>query len=53
VLFGPVAEVYRETVTREIAACPGALPPLEAIVRGLQAAGDALAASSVLQGRVS
>jgi AcrR family transcriptional regulator len=42
VLFGPVAEVYRETVTREIAACPDALPPLEAIVRGLQAAGDSM-----------
>jgi AcrR family transcriptional regulator len=42
VLFGPVAEIYRETVTREIAGCPDALPPLEAIVRGLQAAGDTM-----------
>jgi AcrR family transcriptional regulator len=42
VLFGPVAETYRETVTREIAACPDALPPLEAIVCGLQAAGDTM-----------
>jgi AcrR family transcriptional regulator len=40
VLFGPVSDMQRETVTREIAACPDALPPLEAVVRGLQAAAD-------------
>ncbi|MCO5991759.1 TetR/AcrR family transcriptional regulator [Actinoallomurus rhizosphaericola] len=42
VLFGPVSEMQRETVTREIAACPETLPPLEAVVRGLQAAADAV-----------
>jgi len=42
VLFGPVSETQEEIVTREIAACPAALPPLEAVVYGLQAAGDTL-----------
>lgn len=42
VLFGPLADMQRETVTREIAACPAELPPLEAVVCGLQAAGDTL-----------
>jgi AcrR family transcriptional regulator len=42
VLFGPVSETQQEIVTREIAACPAALPPLEAVVCGLQAAGDTL-----------
>jgi AcrR family transcriptional regulator len=40
VLFGPVAEMQRDAVTREIGACPESLPPLEAVVRGLQAAAD-------------
>ena len=40
VLFGPGPERQREIVTREIAACPDALPPLDAVVRGLQAAAD-------------
>jgi len=42
VLFGPVSETQQEIVTREIAECPDALPPLEAVVCGLQAAGDTL-----------
>jgi len=42
VLFGPVAEGQREIVTREIAACPDGLPPLEAVVLGLRAAADAI-----------
>jgi len=42
VLFGPGSERQREIVTREIAACAGTLPPLDAVVRGLQAAGDAM-----------
>ncbi len=41
VLFGPVSESQREIVAREIAAC-GAVPPLDAVVRGLQAAADTL-----------
>jgi AcrR family transcriptional regulator len=40
VLFGPVSDQQRETVTRGIAACPDAVPPLEAVVHGLQAAAD-------------
>jgi AcrR family transcriptional regulator len=42
VLFGPVSETQQEIVTREIAACPAGLPPLDAVVYGLQAAGDTL-----------
>ncbi len=42
VLFGPVSEGQREIVTREIAACPAALAPLDAVVHGLQAAADTL-----------
>jgi AcrR family transcriptional regulator len=42
VLFGPLADMQQETVIREIAACPAELPPLEAVVCGLQAAGDTL-----------
>jgi AcrR family transcriptional regulator len=42
VLFGSVSENQQEIVTREIAGCPDALPPLEAVVYGLQAAGDTL-----------
>jgi AcrR family transcriptional regulator len=42
VLFGPVSEMQREIVAREIAGCPAALPPLDAVVRGLQAAADTL-----------
>jgi AcrR family transcriptional regulator len=42
VLFGPVAGAQQEILTREIVACPAALPPLEAVVCGLQAAGDTL-----------
>ena len=40
VLFGPVSELQREIVAREIASCPGQLAPLDAVVRGLQAAAD-------------
>lgn len=40
VLFGPLSDMQRETVAREIAACPDTLPPLEAVVRGLQSAAD-------------
>jgi AcrR family transcriptional regulator len=40
VLFGPVAESQREIVTREIAACPDALSPLETVVYGLRAAAE-------------
>lgn len=40
VLFGPLSDMHRETVAREIAACPDTLPPLEAVVRGLQSAAD-------------
>jgi AcrR family transcriptional regulator len=42
VLFGSVSETQQEIVTREIAGCPDALPPLEAVVHGLHAAGDTL-----------
>jgi AcrR family transcriptional regulator len=42
VLFGPNSELQREIVTREIAACPDALPPLDAVVHGLQAAAETL-----------
>jgi AcrR family transcriptional regulator len=42
VLFGPVVETGAGTVTREIAASPEALPPLEAVVYGLQAAGETM-----------
>ena len=42
VLFGPGSELQREIVTQEIAACPDALPPLDAVVRGLQAAADTM-----------
>jgi AcrR family transcriptional regulator len=42
VLFGPGSEAQREIVTRQIAACPDELPPLDAVVRGLQAAADAM-----------
>jgi AcrR family transcriptional regulator len=42
VLFGPNSELQREIVTREIAACPDTLPPLDAVVRGLQAAAETL-----------
>jgi AcrR family transcriptional regulator len=42
VLFGPLSEAQREIVSREIAACPDALSPLDAVVYGLQAAGDTL-----------
>jgi len=42
VLFGPGSEIQREIVTREISACPDALPPLQAVVRGLQAAADTM-----------
>jgi AcrR family transcriptional regulator len=40
VLFGPCAEREQEVVTREIAACDATLAPLDAVVRGLQAAAD-------------
>jgi AcrR family transcriptional regulator len=40
VLFGPVSDSQRETVTREIAASPDALSPLETVVCGLQAAAE-------------
>jgi AcrR family transcriptional regulator len=42
VLFGPGAELQREITAREIAACPGTAPPLDAVVRALQAAADAM-----------
>jgi AcrR family transcriptional regulator len=42
VLFGPVSKAQQEIVAREIAACPAALPPLDAVVYGLQVAGDKL-----------
>jgi AcrR family transcriptional regulator len=42
VLFGPGSEAQREIVTREIAACHDALPPVEAVVRGLQVAADTM-----------
>lgn len=42
VLFGPVCEAQREIVSREIAACPDALSPLDAVVYGLQAADETL-----------
>jgi AcrR family transcriptional regulator len=42
VLFGPGTELQREIVTREIATCADALPPLDAVVRGLQAAADSM-----------
>jgi hypothetical protein len=41
-LFGPVSELQREIVTREIAACPGPLAPLEAVVQSLQVAADTM-----------
>jgi AcrR family transcriptional regulator len=40
VLFGPISELQREVVAREIAACPAEVPPLEAVVQGLQVAAD-------------
>jgi AcrR family transcriptional regulator len=40
VLFGAGAELQREIVTGEIAACPDTVPPLDAVVRGMQAAGE-------------
>jgi AcrR family transcriptional regulator len=42
VLFGPISELLPEITIREIAACPDDLPPLDAVVRGLQAAADTL-----------
>jgi AcrR family transcriptional regulator len=42
VLFGPISEMQREVVTREIGACPASLPPLEAVVHALRTAADAL-----------
>lgn len=42
VLFGPVSDLQQEIVTREIAACPADLPPLDAAVRGLRTAADTL-----------
>jgi AcrR family transcriptional regulator len=42
VLFGPVSELQREIVAREIASCPGTLAPLDAVVRGLQVAADTM-----------
>jgi AcrR family transcriptional regulator len=42
VLFGPGSELQREIVTREIAASADTLPPLDAVVRGLQAAADTM-----------
>jgi len=42
VLFGPISETQLEIVAQQVAACPDALPPLEAVVYGLQAAGDTL-----------
>jgi len=42
VLFGPLSEGQRGIVVREIAASPDPLPPLDAVVRGLQIAGDTL-----------
>jgi AcrR family transcriptional regulator len=42
VLFGPVAETGAGIVARDIAASPEALPPLEAVVYGLQAAGETM-----------
>lgn len=40
VLFGPASEAQREAVVAGIAACPEALPPLDAVLRGLQATAE-------------
>lgn len=40
VLFGRTSEVQKQVVVRAIAACPGGLRPLEAVIVGLQAAAD-------------
>ncbi len=42
VLFGPGPEHQREIVTREIAACADTVPPIEAVLLGLQAAADTM-----------
>jgi AcrR family transcriptional regulator len=42
VLFGPLSEGQREIVVSEIAACPEEVAPLDAVVHGLQVAGDTL-----------
>ena len=42
VLFGPRAERHREVVVRAIADSPATLPPLDAVVHGLQVAADEL-----------
>jgi AcrR family transcriptional regulator len=42
VLFGPGSELQREIVAREIAECADTLPPLDAVVHGLQAAADTM-----------
>ncbi|WP_431877572.1 TetR/AcrR family transcriptional regulator [Amycolatopsis sacchari] len=41
-LFGPVSERQRELVAAEIAACAGSVSPVDAVLRGLQAAADAM-----------
>jgi AcrR family transcriptional regulator len=41
-LFGPISELQREIATQGIARCADTIPPLEAVVRGLNAADDEL-----------
>jgi hypothetical protein len=40
VLFAPGPDPQREIVATEIAACAGSVPPIDAVLRGLQAAAD-------------
>jgi AcrR family transcriptional regulator len=40
VLFGPISELQQEIVAGEIAACADTLPPLDAVVLGLQVFAD-------------
>jgi hypothetical protein len=44
VLFGRTSELQKQTVVREIVACPAGTPPLEAVVRAL-----CVAAAEVLE----
>ena len=40
VLFGQTSQLQKEIAAREIVACPTDTPPLDAVLRGLQAAAD-------------
>ena len=42
VLFGPIAKMQHDVVCQGIAECPDSLMPLEAVVYGLQVAGETL-----------